>query len=255
MPLYALTDKFSAQPARIPDGQRIYAIGDLHGRADLLRKLHALIRADMTEVRADQLPTKYLVIYLGDLFDRGNHVRDLIDMMLDDPLDGFVSVNLRGNHDQMVLDFLEDEQKGPDWVFNGGDATLRSYGADLEDPAFGREGWGWLQKEFREGFPVSHLSFVKSTAYSHVIGDYFFCHAGVRPGKGLSAQSPDDLMTIRRDFLDSDEDFEKIIVHGHTIVEEVQQHANRIAIDTGAWRTGKLSCLVLEQDKRHVIHT
>ena len=254
MPLISIQDN-SPVAFTVPDGIRVYAIGDMHGRVDLLRKLQAMIRADVPEKRTGAVPTRNIVIYLGDYLDRGDRCRELIDLILDDPIEGATTFYLRGNHEQKVLDFLQDEETGPEWIFWGGDATLRSYGVDIEDPRFGQEGWPWLQDEFRRRFPVRHLSFLENQQFSHIVGDYFFTHAGVKPGVPLLEQSPKDLMWIRKEFLNSDLDFGKKVVHGHTIVDDVTVLPNRIAIDTGAWRTNKLSCLVLEQDNLHVLQT
>ena len=234
---------------------RVYAIGDIHGRVDLLRRLHDMIRIDLSEARNGDLPSDHIIVYLGDYVDRGIHCPELIDLLLDDPLDGVSTFFLRGNHEQKVIDFLVDTEIGPDWVFWGGDSTLRAYGVDIEDPAFGQQGWSWVQERFREGLPARHLSFLKSTISCHVVGDYYFVHAGVKPGVPLNGQVPADQLWIRGEFLDSNEDFGKIIVHGHSIVGDVEVHANRIAVDTGAWRTGKLSSLVLEGNQMHVLQT
>jgi serine/threonine protein phosphatase 1 len=249
-----LQDK-SPQSFHVPDGVRVYAIGDMHGRVDLLRKLHDMIRVDVHESRFDARPLHPVVIYLGDYLDRGDHCRELIDLLLDDPLKGLTAFHLRGNHEQKVLEFLVDTDIGSDWIFWGGDATLRSYGADIEDPRFGQQGWDWLQDEFRQCLPARHLEFLKKTLTSHTIGDYFFVHAGVKPDIPLSEQVSKDMLWIRGEFLDSKQDFGKKIVHGHTIVDDVDIRPNRIAIDTGAWRTNKLSCLVLERDQLHLLQT
>jgi serine/threonine protein phosphatase 1 len=241
--------------ARVPDGLRVYAIGDTHGRVDLLRKLQAMIRADLAIIRAGKLPHQFVVVYLGDYVDRGINCRELVDHLIDDPLPGVTAFYLRGNHEQRTLDFLDDPEIGSEWVFWGGDATLRSYGADIEDPDFGRLGWPWLRDEFRRNMPTRHLSFLQATQDCHMIGDYFLVHAGVRPGVSLADQSRKDMQNIRGDFLDSEADFGKVVVHGHSIFEDVDIRPNRISVDTGAWRSGKLSCVVLEQDMRHVFQT
>jgi|SaaInlStandDraft_7_1057024.scaffolds.fasta_scaffold42423_2 serine/threonine protein phosphatase 1 len=251
---FPLRDK-SPQSFHIPDGVRVYAIGDMHGRVDLLRKLHDMIRIDVQETRFDAPPVHPVVVYLGDYLDRGDFCRELIDLLLDDPLEDITAFHLRGNHEQKVLEFLVDTEIGSDWIFWGGAATLRSYGADIEDPRFGRLGWDWLQEEFRQRLPARHLAFLNKTLSSHTIGDYFFVHAGVKPDVPLSEQTSKDLLWIRGEFLDSQQDFGKKIVHGHTIVDDVEVHPNRIAVDTGAWRTNKLSCLILERDHLHLLQT
>jgi serine/threonine protein phosphatase 1 len=254
MPLFPLQDN-SDQPFRIPEGVRVYAVGDIHGRVDLLRKLHTMIRADVGERRNNAPPRHTIVIYLGDYLDRGDQSPQVFDLLLDDPVTEATVFHLRGNHEQKVLEFLESTEIGPDWIFWGGDATLRSYGVDIEDPRFGQSGWPWIQEEFRDRLPARHRTFLENTQSSHAVGDYFFVHAGVRPDVSLSEQSPKDMLWIRGEFLDSVQDFGKRIVHGHTIVDQVTVLPNRIAVDTGAWRSNRLSCLVLEEDTLHVLQT
>ena len=255
MPLLKLPENTNPSGARVPDGMRVYAVGDMHGRVDLVRRLHDLIRADVAEVRDEATPAHKVIIYLGDFVDRGNGCKELIDLLLDDPLEGFTPFYLRGNHEARMLDFLEDPEIGAEWVFWGGETTLRGYGADIENPAFGQQGWSWVRDEFQRNMPARHLSFFRATRFSHSVGDYFFAHAGVRPGVALANQDARDLMWIRKEFLESNADFGQVVVHGHTIVDDVEVRPNRIAVDTGAWRSGKLSCLVLEENQRHVLQT
>ncbi len=241
----------------VPDGWRLYAVGDIHGRADLLRNLHARIAADSERPDPETGATgpNMRIIYLGDYIDRGDHSRQVVETLVADRLPGFDRVCIGGNHEQYLLEFLEDPEVFSAWLFNGGDATLRSYGVEIEDPAFGREGEEWLQRQFREALPDEHLMFYRDLVSGHSAGDYFFCHAGVRPGIAIDQQVIRDLTWIRDEFLHAATDFGKIVVHGHSVTDDVDFRANRIGVDTGAYRSGRLSCLVLEGASRRVIQT
>jgi len=238
--------------AKVPANSRVYAVGDIHGRVDLLRTLNSRIVADAEGIGDDR---ENIVIYLGDYVDRGDQSREVISTLIDDPLAGFSRIHLSGNHERYLLQFLKDPEVGPSWLFNGGDATLRSYGVDLEDPAFGREGWPWAQQRLIDGLPAPHLAFLRDLILQHVEGDYMFVHAGVRPGVALDRQDETDLLWIRDDFLRSTEQFGKMIVHGHTVTADVEVHLNRIGIDTGAYISDTLSCLVLEGGSKRFIQT
>jgi len=238
--------------AQVPVNCRVYAVGDIHGRVDLLRTLNSRIVSDAARFDDD---CENIVIYLGDYVDRGDQSREVISTLIDDPLEDFSRVHLCGDHERYLLQFLKDPDVGSTWLFNGGDATLRSYGVDLEDPAFGREGWPWVQQRLIDGLPARHLAFLRDLDLQHVEGDYLFVHAGVRPGAALDRQDETDLLWIREDFLHSTEQFGKMIVHGHTVTADVEVHLNRIGIDTGAYMSDTLSCLVLEGGSRRFIQT
>lgn len=227
---------------------RVYAIGDIHGRLDLLRTMNQLIHED---AYARQAP-RNVVIYLGDYIDRGDASRQVIDCLLDEPLPGFDRVYIKGNHEDSLVQFLSDLLVGPPWLAYGGVATLRSYG--IKPPASERD-LVRVQGELREALPQSHLEFMRRLAFSHVEGDYYFTHAGVRPGVPLDAQAPADLMWIRDEFLSSNTDFGKIIVHGHTITDAPEVRRNRIGIDTGAFASGTLTCLILQGEEWSFLQT
>ena len=237
--------------ARVPDGARVYAIGDIHGRVDLLAELHKLIRRDARERPA----ARATVVYLGDFIDRGPDSAGVIDFLLDRSLEGFGAVHLRGNHEATLLDFLENVSIGPNWLFNGGDATLNSYGIAISrwepDPVALRR----TQEEFRAALPPRHAGFYRGLGLQHREGDYLFVHAGIRPGVGLAEQTPYDLMWIRQPFLESEADHGVVVVHGHTITRKPELRTNRIGIDTGAYYSGRLTCLVLEGATRRFLHT
>lgn len=240
--LFGRARKPLPQPSAVPDGSRIYAIGDIHGCRDLLDRLHEQILRDVLDFKG----TRRVVVYLGDYVDRGLESREVVDRLLDDPLPGFESIYLKGNHEQALLDFLQDSRVALDWMSYGGDATLYSYGVGLEGPRSNPATLMKLQEKFRTNLPERHLAFYQSLALAHEEQDYLFVHAGIKPGVPLDAQKESDLLWIRDEFLDSGENFGKVIVHGHTITRVPEVKKNRIGIDTGAFASGVLTCLVLE---------
>ncbi len=231
----------SIAAAMIPEGHRVYAIGDIHGRCDLLEQLHAAIVADAEKAKLKQ----QTIVYLGDYVDRGDRSFDVVDLLASRTLPGSSAVYLRGNHEDMMLAFLEGPPE-PLWLLNGGGATLQSYGVafDWADSIVGE--LEDLRRQLQAVLPQSHRRFFADLGLSYVCGDYLFVHAGVRPGRSLELQLPRDLMWIRSPFLNSEADFGKRVVHGHTIVRSPEVKPNRIGIDTGAFHTGCLTCLVLE---------
>lgn len=228
----------------------MYAVGDIHGRSDLLDRQRALIEADFT---ASPTPIVHL-IYLGDYIDRGPDSSGVLERLAVGHSD-FVKVTLLlGNHEEMLLRFLEDPLVGPTWRQLGGLETLLSYGVDVGRVLM-EYGYRGLAERFKERLPPHHLSLFAQLKTSITIGDYFFCHAGVRPGIPLEQQRRQDLVWIREKFLDAVEDFGKIVVHGHSPTDQPDFRANRINIDTGAYATGRLSCLVLEGCSRRILST
>jgi len=225
-----------------PPGSRIYAIGDIHGRADLLRRLHRMIHEDAYRRQAP----RNVVVYLGDYIDRGDASPGVIDLLLDEPLPGFLSVHLKGNHEDTMLRFLDDTGIGPSWMLYGGADTLASYGIRPPPLTGGTAEIERVQQELRARLPKRHHRFLAGLRLVHEEGDYLFAHAGVRPDVPLERQQEEDLLWIRDEFLLSDAEFGKIIVHGHTITERPDVQRNRIGIDTGAFASGTLTCLVLE---------
>jgi serine/threonine protein phosphatase 1 len=234
-----------------PAGSRLYAVGDIHGRADLLESLLEQIAADA----ARQPEAAKRLIFLGDYVDRGPASSAVIDLVLHAALPGVEVVPLMGNHEEMMLRFLEDIAVGRTWMMNGGDATLRSYGVDPPGMFSGTSVLREAQQHFADRLPARHLSFLEGLAITHTEGDYLFVHAGVRPGVPLDRQHTEDLLWIRDEFLDSERDFGKIVVHGHSISLDPEFRPNRIGIDTGAYRSGQLTCLVLEGTERRLLTT
>ncbi len=227
---------------RIPENQRIYAIGDVHGRADLLSPLFARIDADL-KVRPIAQPFEVL---LGDYIDRGPDSRSVIDLLIARQ-SRRRTLLLKGNHEACASEVLSDPSRLPQWTRIGGTSTLLSYGikfSGLSDPNSAQD----AAAAFRQAMPDSHRRFIEGLALSFTCGDFFFTHAGVRPGIPLHKQSQQDLLWIRDEFLLHEDDFGKVIVHGHTPAMEPDIRQNRINIDTGAYATGRLTCLVLEGD-------
>jgi len=198
---------------------------------------------------------KNVIVYLGDYLDRGLYSRELIDFFLDDPLEGFESVHLRGNHDQYFLDFLEDPDKGASWLRFGGDATVYSYGVRFPDDVTPDRRMVYIRDRLLDAVPERHLAFLGDLALTWEIGDYFFVHAGVNPERPLSDQVPEDLLWIREVFLESERDFGKVVVHGHSVTSLPEVRENRIGIDTGACYSNNLTCLVLEGGGKRFLST
>ena len=234
------------EPPRLSPGSRAYAIGDIHGCIEPLRRLHRLIHAHAAAHPA----TRNVIVYLGDYVDRGPDSRGVIDVLSEAAPPGFERVYLKGNHEESLLQFLADAQHGPQWFTYGGDATLRSYGVEAPRSPLDSAGLERAQREFAQNLPPEHRNFFRRLGLMHVENDYVFVHAGLRPGVSLDAQDPDDLLWIREEFLRSDVEFGKIVVHGHSISETPTVRHNRIGIDTGAFAGGPLTCLVLEGTTR-----
>ncbi|MBF0393209.1 MAG: serine/threonine protein phosphatase [Alphaproteobacteria bacterium] len=230
-----------ASAATAPRGSRLYAIGDVHGRIDLLDRLLALIEADAATSPA----ARRVVVFLGDYVDRGPCSRQVIDRLAAGPPPGFEWIALDGNHEAMMRSFLEDPSTAPAWLRNGGDATLASYvGASPRIGDIPAD----LRGALAEALPGAHLRFLSRLGPSHVEGGYFFAHAGVRPGVALESQSRDDLLWIRGPFLDHEGSFGRVVVHGHSIAPRPVDRHNRIGVDTGAYASGRLTALVAEGD-------
>ncbi len=241
-----------APKPRVPDGTRLYAVGDIHGRADLLDDLHGRIKADAGHAPAGAALT---IVYLGDYVDRGADSKGVIQRLLATSLPGFRKVHLKGNHEDLFLGFLNDPDEGWSWMINGGDATVRSYGVTLtgDDESSGR--MMRIRDELAARVPRAHLEFLHSLQMCHVSGDYMLVHAGIRPGVALDRQSEIDFMWIRGEFLRSRADHGKVVVHGHTPAAAPQTRANRIGIDTAAFASDVLTCLVLEGTEQRFLAT
>jgi serine/threonine protein phosphatase 1 len=231
-----------------PTGARAYAIGDVHGRLDLMEALLAQIEDD-NRLRGE---AKTWIIFLGDLVDRGPDSCGVINRLLNRPVPNAQSVYIKGNHEEFFLVALSgDATIIPQWLTYGGRECVESYGIS--------NGWmlnakpGEIVERLASQVPASHVRFLEGMADTFKFGDYLFVHAGIRPGVELQNQVSRDLRWIREGFLDDRADHGIMVVHGHTIVEDVEQHPNRIAIDTGAYRSGTLTALGLEGSERWIL--
>jgi serine/threonine protein phosphatase 1 len=235
------------EDAQIPnENTRVYVIGDIHGRLDLLDRMIAAITRDAKQHGADSL-----TVTLGDYIDRGPKSRGVLDRLLANPFPGDY-VALKGNHEALLEAFLNDPAVGTRWQHLGGLETLHSFGVRVS-PLMGGRDFDQVSAQLRAALSPEHMKFLASLKTSLTFGRYFLCHAGVRPGVPLDRQSEEDLLWIRDEFLDSDMDFGKIVVHGHTPIVEPQVLPNRINIDTGAFATGRLTCVVLEGERHRFI--
>lgn len=238
--------------ATAPDGMRIYAIGDIHGRADLLDALLTEIEGD---AHAGGDGFRNVLVFLGDYVDRGLQSKQVIDRLCEGALHGFESVFIKGNHEAAMLEFLRDAKFGRTWKYYGGLETLHSYGVTELTLSDDPKDFERARDHFEAVLPESHKNFLHSLELSAEFGGYFFAHAGVRPGISLSRQVEEDLLWIRDEFLESRHSFGKVVVHGHTPREEAVFRVNRIGIDTGAYMTGVLTALVLEGPSHRLIQT
>jgi serine/threonine protein phosphatase 1 len=242
--------KSSPRSARVPAGERYYAIGDVHGRLDLFERLIADIRLD----RESHPSKRAIVVLLGDIVDRGpdtSHLLTLCRAAAEHSADFIV---LKGNHEEMMAQALRgDVAVLRVWLRCGGDATLASFGVQQEIIAAGAS--AELIEAALVHIAEDLIEWLEALPLHHSAGDYFFVHAGIRSGIPLAEQDPEDLLWIRGEFLSSSDDHGSIIVHGHTVVEDAEILKNRIAIDTGAYRTGRLTALVLEGTERSTITT
>ncbi len=236
---------------RAPTATRVYAIGDIHGQLDLLTQMRDMISDDATADRRE----RNVVVYLGDYIDRGPESRAVFELLLTEPLAGFEEIHLKGNHEDFMLQFLDDPGVGDQWYLNGGDTTLASYGVERPMVIDRSDRFIAVRDRLRRKLPVEHLAFLRSLAMYHVEGDYLFVHAGIRPGRPMEKQQAWDLMWIREEFLSSNADHGCCVVHGHSISPEPDTRRNRIGIDTGAFFTGRLTGLVLDGAERRFLRT
>ncbi len=224
----------------LPEGEVVYAIGDVHGRADLLSKLLDKIEADRAGL--EQKPS---LVFLGDYIDRGLQSRQVIDTLLSDRLDAFQAYYIKGNHEDALLSFLSDPSFGPKWAAYGGRETLVSYGVRPPRSLSFNAEWEQAHDAFLKAIPNAHQTLLRSMPTSVQIGGYGFAHAGLRPGKKFAEQNDHDLMWIRDEFLNENGTFDVMVVHGHTPVDKPHNDHRRINVDTGAYFTGRLTAAKL----------
>lgn len=229
-------------------GERVYAIGDIHGRADLFAALIDAVEAD----DAARTPAQTTVILLGDLVDRGPDSAGVIAMARAWQQRRKVRI-LAGNHEEMFIDSFASKDVLREFLRHGGRETILSYPVDPEE--YRRAELGETQALMRAAIPAEDIAFIQSFEDRIVIGDYAFVHAGVRPGVPIAEQRVSDLRWIRRPFLEDPDLHEQMVVHGHSIADEPQFRVNRIGIDTGAYASGRLTALGLEGETRWLIET
>jgi len=235
--------------ARMPAGELAYVIGDIHGRNDLL--LSVIERITTQEIVPDYL--KRHIVFLGDYVDRGNKSKEVLQTLVDLDLPDFNIVTLDGNHEASMRGFLEDPVKGKRWLHYGGDATLRSYGIDISLESITVADVVAKSAELEAALPSKHKNFLYGLTGYYSLGDFYFVHAGVNPKKTLEEQTERDLLWIRSEFLANEGLYEKVIVHGHSISAQPEFRDNRIGIDTGAFYSNDLTCLVLHGNNKEIL--
>lgn len=239
-------------PAAVPVGQVVWAIGDIHGRVDLLRALVPAIWADF----ADRPSARRTLVFLGDYIDRGPTSKAVLETLADlSDMADIETVFLSGNHEDRMLAFMDEPEQGPRWCEFGGRETLRSYEIEPPQQDDDVEAWQETSRDLKFRMPRRHQNLLRRLQLSASIGDYFFAHAGARPGVLLEEQSDHDLMWIRNAFLNSPETFDQVVVHGHTPAEDHHSDHRRIGIDTGAYASGRLTALRLEGTSRQILQT
>ncbi|MBF0335633.1 MAG: serine/threonine protein phosphatase [Alphaproteobacteria bacterium] len=230
----------------LPPGVAVYAVGDVHGRADLLERMHDRIAADMAAFLGADPANTVEVIHLGDYVDRGpasNRVLDLVDRAWPERVR---VTNLRGNHERAMLDFLDDpELAAGRWLGFGGLEALRAYGVALDLSLGEAERLGRAREALNRALPERHRALLAELVAWHRVGDYFFAHAGVDPRKPLDRQDESALLWMREPFLSHPRPLAQMVVHGHTVTKEPVVLPHRIGIDLGAYATGRLAALAL----------
>jgi len=260
-----------APPRAVPEGTVVYAVGDIHGRLDLLTSLMRQVTDHAARIGAEHPVGRKVIVCVGDYVDRGPDSKGVIDFLLDLPqaqaladsaqalpgsaqAAGFTLKCLIGNHERMMLDFLvEPETVGQMWLRNGGLETLQSYGVGFDTAAPRVQEFQRARDALAAALPARHKEFLDQLLLTHREGDYLFVHAGLKPGVALDAQREADMLWIRGPFLHTPADYGCLVVHGHTITPEPEWEAWRIGIDTGAFYTGRLTALALIGERQEII--
>ena len=230
-------------------GERVYAIGDIHGQFPALENIYKRIHFDLN-ARPVQ---NYRIVVLGDIIDRGEFSRHVVDFLMARQRTEPITV-LRGNHEDMLLRALASPEYLLEWRKYGGLETMLSFRVDMSGLMKGRDIES-THASFVEKFGQERVAYLRSLPYSMHSGDYFFCHAGIRPNRAIAEQDLNDLIWIRDEFLTSSQQHEKFIIHGHTPVERIDLRTNRLNLDTGAYLTGRLTCAVFEGNTASIFDT
>lgn len=229
-----------------PPGMRLFAIGDVHGRLDLLEEMHRRIADDL----ASDPPADWRIIHLGDYVDRGPDSKGVIEFIRRAVRNDARMIALCGNHDIGMIEFLGRPAKDSLFALFGGRQTATSYGVDADFSS------SWLARQTADqllaAMPEGHIEFMSDLPRSCTFGDFFFCHAGIRPGVPLDRQESDDLIWIRGEFLKWMGLHDKVVVHGHTPHSEPEILPNRVNVDTEAWRSGVLTALVIDGNRKRL---
>lgn len=248
--LFGLGKEAAPRVWRAPEGQRLYAIGDIHGRRDLLDRLLTLIDED----DATRPSAHTQLIFLGDLVDRGEDSRGVVERLMSLAASSPNVRFLKGNHEELLIRVHDGDSRATGLFHRvGGRETMLSYG--MSEAAYDALDLSELAAEIPRYIPAEHLEFLKAFDDWIEAGDYLFVHAGVRPGLALEDQEASDLRWIRREFTQHDGPFSHMVVHGHTISETVDAKPNRIGIDTGAFATGVLTAIGIEGSDRWFLST
>ncbi|MER8581813.1 serine/threonine protein phosphatase [Mesorhizobium sp. M1423] len=226
----------------------VYAIGDVHGCYKELRSLEQKIRLDSASFEG-----RKLIIMLGDYVDRGPQSARVLDHLLAPPLQGFQRICLAGNHEVVMLNYLDGILSRESWLAIGGLQTLFSYGVDPSRMADLYGSSEEVDKRIREIIPADHISFMRALPVMVCSAKFVFVHAGIRPGIDLAAQDEDDLLNIRSDFFEAAHLLDRYVVHGHTPVEVPKLEGRRLGIDTGAFQTGQLAALRIVDNRARLI--
>lgn len=229
----------------MPADQRWYAIGDIHG---CYAELNRLIKA-IDDDDASRGPTDTRLLFVGDYIDRGPASREVIELMMRLDIGEDRVIFLMGNHEETLLSAADGNRRAAALFHKmGGRETLLSYGVSAQD--YDNADPAGIIDMIRKTIPSEHLDWIRNLRMSHAVGDYLFVHAGIRPGVALNSQLSSDLRWIRREFLDSSISHGMMVVHGHSVTEQIDIRSNRIGIDTGAYATGKLSAIGLQAGER-----
>lgn len=236
----------------MPDGKIAYAIGDIHGSVGLL---HAMLDMIIERHLADDTAIKPNIVFLGDYVDKGDDPKGVVDALIQRSKDQrFTWIFLKGNHEDALLTFLKYPEFGPQWLQFGGAPTLLSYGVNPPTARAEPEIWVETAEAFLGSIPSDHIEFYQNLGLAYRLGGYFFVHAGIRPGKPIESQKDQDLLWIRSEFLEDRRALPVVVVHGHSPDMEPYSDHRRIGVDTGAYATGRLTAVRLEDDRVDWLH-